>query len=158
MKETEEPLGYLLLKVAKRYKSLFLEENVELDIDRYHYVLVLIDDHKEQLTQKGLAEILGVDKSYMVGIINYLAKKGYVLRETKLQDRRCQFVKLTEKAKVSLQGIRNSISAINEVSIGNISNTELNIFKKVLNQIQLNLSKGLPQIGGPLQKAETNNI
>ena len=71
---------------------------IQLSIDRYHYVLVLIDFHDENLSQKALAEILHIDKSYMVNILDYLEEKGYVLREKNPYDRREQLIRLTAKA------------------------------------------------------------
>ena len=141
---TEEPLGYLLQVVAKKYKSVYLQSTNGIDIEKYHYILVLIDDHKGLLTQKGLAEILKVDKSYLVGILNYLVRTGYVIREVNREDRRSQFIKLTDKAMDVLPEIRSSISRNNTISLTDIPEQDLKIFNKVLNQIQQNLSKGLP--------------
>jgi MarR family transcriptional regulator, transcriptional regulator for hemolysin len=52
-----------LISATKKYHSSFSKEVPELAIDRYQHVLVLIDDHREKLSQKALAELLQVDKS-----------------------------------------------------------------------------------------------
>ena len=140
---TEEPLGYILQDLAKKYKLVYLR-GINIDIEKYHYILVLIHDYEEKLTQKGLAEILRVDKSYVVGIVNYLTRTGYVLREKDEKDSRCQVIKLTGKAKLVVPQIKTSIAGNNEISLLNVAESEIKIFEKVLNQIQENLSKSIP--------------
>ena len=83
----KQPLAQLLISVTKKYLSIFSQQTGGLDIDRYQYVLVLINLHKEQLTQKALSELLEVDKSFMVNIVDYLSSKGYVVREKNINDR-----------------------------------------------------------------------
>jgi len=140
----EEPLGYRLLVLSKRYKCVYLKELGDLDIDRFQYILVLIEEHGEELTQKDLAKLLGFDKSYVVNIVDYLANNGYVIRDKNPLDKRCRQIKLTEKAKAALPAIKDAIEVVNELSIAGISDEQITIFKDVLNQIQLNLSKSLP--------------
>lgn len=76
-----EPLANPLLAVSKKYLNVLSRMVHQLSIDRYHYVLVLIDSHEQLLTQKALAEILNIDKSYMVTILDYLEKRDYIHRE-----------------------------------------------------------------------------
>ena len=58
----QEPLANPLLSASKKYLNALSKMVIQLSIDRYHYVLVLIDFHDENLSQKALAEILHIDK------------------------------------------------------------------------------------------------
>lgn len=134
------PLAQLLISVTKNYLNSFSKEVPELAIDRYQHVLVIIDDHGETLTQKALAEILQIDKSYMVTILDYLTSKGYVRREKNPQDRREQLIKLSPLARHDIPLIRNAICNLNMRSLEHLSEKEIETFNIVLKTILSNLS------------------
>lgn len=136
----EEPLAYPLIFLTKKYLSALSKEISTLSIDRYFYVLILIDNHDENLSQKILADLLQIDKSYMVTILNYLEDHGYILRQKNAYDRREQLIKLTSKAKENIPLIRNAISELNNRSLKNISESKKQIFNDVLRIMQSNLS------------------
>ena len=136
-----EPLAQSLISVTKKYLNTFSKEVPELAIDRYQHVLVLIDDHGEKLTQKALAEILQIDKSYMVTILDYLTSNGYVRREKNPHDRREQLIKLSPKAHHDIPLIRNAICNLNTRSLENLSEKEIETFYIVLKTILSNLSE-----------------
>jgi MarR family transcriptional regulator for hemolysin len=140
-----QPLAQLLISVAKKYVSIFSQQTTGLDIDRYQYVLVLINLHQEKLTQKALAELLEVDKSFMVNIIDYLSEKGYVSRETNANDRRQQFIKLTKKAKSAIPKIEQTIAHLNDKATASLSESQIKIFTESLLQINCNLSDVKPE-------------
>jgi MarR family transcriptional regulator, transcriptional regulator for hemolysin len=140
-----QPLAHLLISVTKKYLSIFSQQTEGLDIDRYQYVLVLINLHNEQLTQKALCELLEVDKSFMVNIVDYLSSKGYVYRETGLKDKRHQLIKLTQKAKEAIPKIEEVITRLNRKSMENLSESQIQAFSEVLLQISCNLSEIKPK-------------
>lgn len=136
-----EPLANPLLAVSKKYLNVLSKMVHQLSLDRYHYVLVLIDSFEHPLTQKALAEILNIDKSYMVTILDYLEERNYILREKNPQDRREQLIILTSKAKKDIPVIRDAISILNDASLENLSTEQKKTFCEVLNIIGDNLSK-----------------
>jgi MarR family transcriptional regulator, transcriptional regulator for hemolysin len=140
----QHPLAHLLLSASKKYAGLFSKETAGMDIDRHQYVLVLINLHNEQLTQKTLSGLLEIDKSYMVNIIDYLSEKGYVMRMRNEKDRRQHLIKLTEKARLLVPKIERAIVRLNTRSVENISESEIEIFWAVLQQISSNLSETQP--------------
>lgn len=139
MNYKRKPLNRLLISVTKKYLSVFSQQTCELDIDRYQYVLVLIEDNDEKLSQQDLAEQLEVDKSYVVNIVNYLEEKGFVKREKNEKDKRKQVIKLTGKAKEITPKIRAVIEKLNAKSVENVTEEQIKIFTEVLNQIEANL-------------------
>lgn len=141
-----EPLANPLLSASKKYLNALSKMVIQLSIDRYHYVLVLIDQNDENLSQKALAEILHIDKSYMVTILDYLEEKGYVIREKNPYDRREQLIRLTNKANEDLPIIKNAIAELNKRSLKNIDESKKQIFTEVLSVIQDNLINIAPEI------------
>lgn len=114
----------------------------DLQLDRYQYTLVLIQQHEERLSQKALSDILRIDKSYMVTIIDYLSDKGYVKREKNPNDRREQLIKLTDKAREDLNHIKNVFDELNKKSLQNIKEEDIDTFNRVLKTIETNLNPG----------------
>ncbi len=137
----QEPLTYPLLAVAKKYVHLLSKRTGEFSIDKYQYVLIVIDDHQGKLTQKVLADSLQIDKSYMVNILDYLCNMGYTRREKNPSDRREQLVKLTDKGREDIPKIRAVINQMNGLSLKDISEDKLKIFNEVLSTITRNLNQ-----------------
>ena len=135
----QEPISRKLLQVAKVYLGAFTKRVENLEINRYHYILLLIAEHNGQLTQKQLAEITGKDKSSMVSIIDTLSSKGYVYREVNPNDRRQQLIKITPKAEADIPTIKESFDYLNQVAIQNIDPEKLQAFEDVLQLITGNL-------------------
>lgn len=135
-----QPITHPLVTVAKKYMSVFSGMVDGLQLDRYQYTLVLIQQHGERLSQKALANILSIDKSYMVTIIDYLSDKGYVRREKNPLDRREQLIKLTDKARADLKYIKKVFNELNKKSLQNIKEEDIATFNRVLKTIEANLN------------------
>jgi MarR family transcriptional regulator for hemolysin len=135
----EEPISRRLMQLVKIYLGAFSKRVEDMDINRYHYLLLLIAEHQGQPTQKKLAEIMGKDKSAMVNIIDTLTAKGYVYREINPDDRREQLIKITPKAKKDIPTIKESFALLNHKATEGISTDKLNIFNEVLQQMAVNL-------------------
>lgn len=134
-----EPLANPFIIVSKKYLSALAKITPQLSIDRHHYVIILIDSNKN-LTQKALAEILHIDKSYMVTIINYLEEKKYVIRKKNPIDRREQLVRLTALGNQAVPLIKNAITTLNKLAFQDIGESQQEIFNEVLCAIQNNLA------------------
>ncbi|MDA9555222.1 MarR family transcriptional regulator [Pelobium sp.] len=139
MQKYEEPLVHQLIQITKKYLSAFGDIVQDIPLERYHYTLLLIDEHQETLTQKALAELLQVDKSFLVNMIDYLAENGFVYRETNSDDRRQQVIKLTAKAKTYIPEISACIKNLNQSALENIPKEHIQIFLNTITTIQNNL-------------------
>ena len=136
----EEPLVHQLSQITKKYLSAFSDLTETIPLDRYHYALLLIDEHNEILTQKALAELLQVDKSFMVSMIDYLTDGGFVYRETNSDDRRQQVIKLTAHAKEIIPQIHKSIQVLNQRAFESVSKEKMNAFFETIEILQNNLN------------------
>lgn len=140
----KEPIINPLVSVTKKYISAFSALVENLPIERYQYVLVLIEEKEEKLTQQALSELLNIDKSYMVSIINYLSGKGYVVRKKNQDDRREQIIGLTAQARKDLPVIKAAFDKINSLSFNGLTSVEIATFIETLDKIQQNLSDSNP--------------
>jgi DNA-binding MarR family transcriptional regulator len=66
--------------------------------------------HNEPVTMKELAEAIRRDKSTITALVGKLVEKGYVQKETSLEDMRTVKVRLTEKGK-AFQPVFEQISS-----------------------------------------------
>jgi MarR family transcriptional regulator for hemolysin len=140
MSKYNEPLVHQLIQVTKKYLSAFSEFTQDIPLERYHYVLILVEQNQEKLTQKALAEMLQVDKSFMVNMINYLTKNDFVYRETNIEDRREQLIKLTGKAKKMIPSINRSIKELNTKAFYSLTDEKIKTFFEIIDTLQNNLN------------------
>lgn len=138
-----EPLGKTFAFLTRSYVGALAEQLKELEIERHFYVLYRIDQSSSKMTQKCLCQIMGQDKTTMVRTVDYLAAKGFVERVQNSNDRREQFVMLTEKAKKYVPLIKEVFKSLNEAAFKGLSETEVNRFFTTIATIEENL-KSLP--------------
>jgi len=136
----EEPLAHQLIQITKKYLGEFAQQSKEISLERYHYTLLLIYENNELLTQKDLADLLQVDKSFMVNMIDYLEQNGFVNRMTNNSDRRQYLIKLTDKAKAILLPINKLFTAVNKQALSGLPQSKIDCFYEVLNTLQQNLN------------------
>jgi len=137
--EVTEPISRKLIHLAKIYLNVLAKRVNHLGIKRYHYVLSLIQANSGQLTQKALAEMLGKDKSALVSIIDFLTEKGYIYREVNPADRREHLLIATPKAGDAVPEIVSAFEYINQTVMANITPAEMEVFNKVLLQMEENM-------------------
>ncbi|QKJ32507.1 winged helix-turn-helix transcriptional regulator [Mucilaginibacter mali] len=139
MNEVTEPVSRKLIHLAKIYLNVLSERLGHLDIDRYWYFLSVIRANDGQLTQKALGDKMGKDKSAVVNIIDNLAERGYVYREINPADRRQHLLRVTEKANREVPEMLTTFDELNALVAGDIPAQELEIFFRVLLQMEDNL-------------------
>lgn len=140
MKKHEEPIVHPMVQITKKYLGAFADATQHIPIERYHYVLVIIFENNQTLTQKDLANYLLVDKSFMVNMIDYLTTSGFVFRETSKEDRRKHFIKLTQKAFDYLPEIELAIKTTNDLAFQGISESERIIFSEIMERVEQNFN------------------
>jgi len=138
-KKLIEPVSRKLNVLGRDYLSALDDHMAHFGIDRYYYPLTLIVHHEGQLTQKGLTEILGKDKSLIVKIIDRLSDKGFVERQINPHDRREHFLAPTEKAKQVVPHLLKEFEHMNKSASKGISKHDMEIFENVLLKMRENL-------------------
>lgn len=111
----------------------------DLEIERYFFVLLLLDEMEHELTQKKLCDRLFLDKVMMVRIIDYFTEHGYVERKTNPNDRREQIIVLSPKGKEKIPFIRHAFNETNNILFQNITEEEKNQFYSILMRMKQNV-------------------
>lgn len=145
MKTNEElnlPIGTKAVILSKVYFGVLSKRLENLDVERYFSLLYFLNDHNG-CKQQYICNNLGVDKTAMVKIIDYLIKAGLIDRNVNPDDRREHFIVLTKKGQRYTEEVVNAFRAIDESMFSNISQEERTVFLKVLGQLTVNL-KDMP--------------
>lgn len=88
-------LGYLLKHAQLRYAQLTTAELASLEITPRQWAALNCLDEQHELSQREVAELLGVDRTTMVALVDELQAHGWVTRHPQPDDRRKNLVRLT---------------------------------------------------------------
>ena len=135
----EVPLGLHLKNIAKQYFGVFSKKLSHLELDRHFYTLMLLQRLEEDVNQQQIAELLCIDKTSMVRIIDTLSKQGFVKRKKSKKDRREYQLELTPKAVQCIPEIRKALKESNEETLAGITEEEREFFYHLMNKIACNL-------------------
>ncbi|WP_225730648.1 MULTISPECIES: MarR family winged helix-turn-helix transcriptional regulator [unclassified Nocardia] len=92
-------LGYLLKHAQLRYLELTTRELEPIGISPHQWAALNCLDQQRGRSQKEVADLLGVDRTTMVALIDQLQARGWVKREPQPDDRRKNTVGLTEEGR-----------------------------------------------------------
>jgi len=85
-----------------------------------------------------------------VPVIEKMESEGYVTRQADPGDRRNNLIFMTDKAKDIVDSIIDSILEIRNMGLDKISKKDMEIAKKVLEQISINTEKFIKEKGGKI--------
>lgn len=127
-------------KLAGFYISDYFHEN-NIDLSKEQWLILRKLSDKDGRVQNDLAHITHRSKTSLTRLINTIEKKGFVHRVHSKEDKRINYIFLTEKGKEiflrSLPVLKDLITKLQE----GIDPEELNSTIKVLNKIQKNITK-----------------
>ena len=102
------PYGKLFHQLTKKYISIISKKLEHLPIERYYHPLLIIAQNDKCLTQRDLVSILDTDKVSVNRIVDYLENNKMILRNKNPNDRRCQVLSITSKAKTFINEIEQA--------------------------------------------------
>ena len=130
-----------MIQTDRMHKHL-LDSNVsKIGLHRTgHRVLMHIARNKKLLSQKSLAEHIGITPAAITGVLKRLEKDGYVTREQG-DDNRYNEIKLTELGHRVVLESRSLFSRLDTSLFEGFSESELDGYIQYLEKIQANLKK-----------------
>jgi DNA-binding MarR family transcriptional regulator len=96
-------LGYLLKHAYQRYGELTTSELAPLGIRPGEWAALSCLDEQHGRSQREVAELLGIDRTRMVALVDDLQAKGWVERRPHSGDRRKNTVSLTPTGRELMQ-------------------------------------------------------
>lgn len=104
------------------------------------FMLIDLLWNQGSMTQQQLADQMHKDKNSVTKLVDAIEKKGFVVREQNLKDRRANTLVLTEKAlQLKDSAKRKGISILDNILEG-ISEEELRSFLTTLHKLNNNMS------------------
>jgi DNA-binding MarR family transcriptional regulator len=135
------PLSLHFSFLAKKYVGAMTNTLSHIDLDRYFLALLAIEQSGETFTQQNLADYFQIDKASIVRVVGYLTEKGFIKRQVNTQDRRANFLVLTDKGRALVPDIRQSIRGLNEQALRHLTSEQTQAFFASLKIIQNNLAE-----------------
>ncbi len=143
MKKTDYFFSLYFGLIDKMYLQTLTIELEFTQLDKYFIILWVIEESeqsKKTISQQNIADLLKIDKAGMVRIINFLVKKGYIIREQGI-DKRSYVLLLTRKGKKTVGEIGEAIENMNSEALMGFSEDEKKQFIYFLQKSYKNLSK-----------------
>lgn len=110
-----------------------------LDLKPGQAGILFVLNTEGSLSQKKLAQRMGITPPSMTAAIKKLEGRGYILKETDFYDQRIYKVCLSEKGKECIQDIKNILIEVEELLLLNISGDERMFLKRLLLEMRKNL-------------------
>ena len=131
-------IGIARRVMEKRINKNFSTEGFDLTL---HHMIVLTHLWKKDgQNQRTLCEFAGRNKTTITRTIDNLEKRNYVLRVPDTADRRNKLIYLTHKGKEIQQKLMPIMKQSMEEATEGVDSQELEICKKVLRKVILNLA------------------
>ncbi len=133
--------SFLLDRTARKVKQYAQQQfkTGEFDVTVDQWLVLKNLSENELLSQTELASLVFKDNPTLTRIIDLLCKKGYVERVPHPQDRRSFHLHLTESGIAKVNELRPKILEIREKAWENLTATDFEEFKRILDTIYQNL-------------------
>jgi DNA-binding MarR family transcriptional regulator len=128
-------LGYLLKHAHLRYAQLTSAELAPLGIGPREWAALNCLDERHGLSQREAADLLGVDRTTMVALVDQLQAKGWVKRDTHTDDRRKNIVGLTRKGRDLMQRGARVIDECESRFLARLSEADAEQLKSALAEV-----------------------
>ena len=139
--EYENSIGYVVYSASKAFQKAFdleLRNKVGITITQSKVIFAL---HMfSGLTQRELADKIGVETPSLVPIIDKMEEDGYVKRKLDSKDRRLKRIYTTPKADALWDSMMECAAQIRKVSLKEVSEQEVKAALEIIKKITGNLS------------------
>jgi len=132
--------GQLLGETARLWRAALDRRLAPLGLSQAQWLVLLhVSRAEDGLTQKELARASGVEAPTMVGLLDRMARNGWVERIPCPSDRRSKLVHLTERAQGLIHQIEEASQGLRAELLGGLSEAEIACCQRVLGHLRLEL-------------------
>lgn len=132
-------LGVILYKTQRKLQNVFHQQLKEYDITPEQWGMLRCLAENEGVAPTQLAEIILKDKPNTIRIAEKLKKKGLVIYQASMTDKRSYLIFITEKGIHLLEQVLPITMGLNQQSVKGISEEKIEELKSLLSKIYHNL-------------------
>src|SRR3954468_10836786 len=130
-------LGLVLFGTARAWRTKLDQRLRPLGLSQGKWrTLIHLSQGGNNLTQKEIAERMGIEGATLAGLLNRLQTDGWIERRGSAEDRRCKTVHLQRRSKGVLDKIFDTAHDLRAELIENISQRDLETCITVLSKIK----------------------
>ena len=130
-------LGLVLFGTARAWRTKLDQRLRPLGLSQGKWrTLMHLSQGGNKLTQKEIAERMGIEGATLAGLLDRLETDGWVERRDSAEDRRCKTVHLQRRSKSVLEKIFNTAHDLRAELIQDISQRDLETCIRVLSKIR----------------------
>jgi MarR family transcriptional regulator for hemolysin len=136
----QNSIGFIVNKTAKAFVKALdseLREKVGVSVGQWKVMVMLVN--QDGLTQKEIAERLGLEGPTLIPIIDKMEKDNLVVRRVDSSDRRNNRIYRTEKANELWSEMVKCAVRVRQVSLKDLSDANIEITRNVLENVYQNL-------------------
>ena len=155
--------AFLLAQVGAHAAKQFADRLAPLNLTPPHAGILRRLAHSSGLSQRELANQLGMHASRLVGVVDEMERLGLVVREGNTDDRRSYSLQITPKGKTTLEEIAKISRQHNDALCAALNPEEKEVLAALLQRIadQQGLSRGVhpgySRLGSKTPASETGS-
>ena len=127
--------AYLLKRLGMKVKERTIEAYEAVGASPFYYSVLAVLEEGARDTQATIADALGYDRSWLVGILDDLEQGGFIERKRCLDDRRRHLVNLTPAGKKKLAELRKISQAVEDEFLGSLDAEQRQQLHRLLLQV-----------------------
>ncbi|MDD3306314.1 MAG: MarR family winged helix-turn-helix transcriptional regulator [Acetobacterium sp.] len=116
----------------------------DLTSSQFSVIMYLLHHQDREVNQKMIEEAFLLKGPTVTGIVKRLAEKNFIRRRPDAQDRRVNYLELTEKGQALEAVVCTEITRLEAETLRGISNEHLNLLEDLLNQVLKNITAPSP--------------
>ena len=129
--------GLLLFGTARAWRTKLDQRLRPLGLSQGKWrTLILLSQGGNKLTQKEIADRMGIEEPTLAGLLDRLQEDGWIKRRESPNDRRCKIVHLQRRSKAVLEEIFNTAHTLRHELIEDVPQNDLDACVRVLTQIR----------------------
>lgn len=132
-----DEFGIVLFSTARAWRTKLDRRLRPLKLSQGKWrTLLHLSQGGDKLTQKEIAERMGIEEPTLAGLLNRLEGDGWVKREESPDDRRCKIVHLQRRSKPVLAEIFSAAHDLRDELLEDVPPRDLEICMRVLTRIR----------------------
>lgn len=147
----EESIGFHVKEIQHLIERMMFVRSVEVGADKITashgwMISYLYHNSDKEIYQKTMEKEFHIPKSTITSILQAMEKSGYIIRESVERDARLKKIVLTEAGKEFYRNTTEFLREIEQMLRTDITGEELDVFRKVVIQMEENLKSGLDSV------------